>query len=68
MKDEGNKKSGRGGWRGGGRPRKNRTNKTFSLDPDCLEILRKYAKPSDFVNSAIRHYDASNTRGDFENR
>ncbi len=62
------KKSGRGGWRGGGRPRKNRTNKTFSLDPDCIDILRRYEKQSDFVNAAIRYYEANVAKGDFETK
>ena len=56
MKDEGNKKSGRGGWRGGVKPRKNRTIRSFGIDVDCLEILKKQRNQSDFINQAIRYY------------
>lgn len=53
---DGEKKKGRGGWRDGGRPRKNRTYKTFGIDYDCLEILKRQRNQADYVNDAIRYY------------
>ena len=60
MKDEQNKKSGRGGWRGGVKPLKNRTIRSFGIDADCLEILKKQRNQSDFINQAIRYFDYGN--------
>lgn len=51
------KKSGRGGWRGGVKPRKNRTYRTFGIDTDCLEILKRQKNQADYVNAAIRYFD-----------
>lgn len=52
------KPKGRGGWRGGVKPRKDRTKRTFGLDADCLEILKTKHNQADFVNDAIKHYEA----------
>ena len=68
MKDELNKKSGRGGWRGGVKPRKNRIYRTIGLDADCVEILKRQRNQTDFLNDAIRYYDASAAGGDFVNK
>lgn len=53
---DGDRKNGRGGWRDGGRPRKNRIYKTFGIDEDCIEILKKQRNQADYVNDAIRYY------------
>lgn len=53
-----NDKKGRGGWRDGGRPKKDRTIRSFGIDADCLEILKIKHNQADFVNDAIKHYEA----------
>lgn len=52
------KPKGRGGWRGGVKPRKGRIKRTFGIDADCMEILKTKHNQADFVNDAIRHYQA----------
>ena len=46
----------RGGWRGVPKPRKNRVYRTFGIDADCFEVLKKQSNQANFVNEAIRHY------------
>tara|TARA_R110000823_G_scaffold194504_1_gene325832 strand:+ start:7550 stop:7723 length:174 start_codon:yes stop_codon:yes gene_type:complete len=38
--------------------------KLFSLDPECLEILKEEPtkKQSDFVRQAIKHFNANRTK------
>ena len=38
--------------------------KLFSLDPECLEILKEEPtkKQSEFIRNAIKHYNANRTK------
>ena len=40
--------------------------KLFSLDPECLDILKEEPtkKQSDFVRQAIKHFNANRTKKD----
>ena len=40
--------------------------KLFSLDPECLEILKEEPtkKQSDFVRQAIKHFNANRSKKD----
>lgn len=53
-----NDKKGRGGDRGGRRPRLNKKKVLISLDQDVYEILQRKANKSSFTNDAIKHYEA----------
>lgn len=51
------KKEKRGGWRGGGRPRRNHKKVLVSLDAEAYEILQRKENKSSFCESAIKHYE-----------
>lgn len=44
----------RGGWRGGGRPAKDITKKTYGIENDLLKKLADVKNASAFINQAIR--------------
>lgn len=66
MTNETKKKGGHGGFRpGAGRPPGQRkTNKTFRLADDVLEILSSVQNKSEYVNEAIRFFGKNNKEKD----